>query len=252
MRLRSAAIVVVLAVGAFASSGAGVATSAGVQRASKPSKAARCAALARIVRDAKNASRKAATQAASTNRRTAKQRAASRRAAKRRVARRRAAERRMRKLGCPTKAAKRPTPSAPAAPTAPGTSAPAPAGPDPPAPPPYPDVYDIVLPPAPPPPPPPVVSTLGVGAYDTGGFELRLTRTSVAAGSLTVFFRNYDVSLHNLWISGPGGDVVEQLSDAVGEGGGATHTLPVTPGTWRLFCSLPDHEAMTRDLTVTP
>ena len=96
------------------------------------------------------------------------------------------------------------------------------------------------------------MSTLGVGAYDEGGFLLRLTRASVAAGQLTVFFRNYDVSDHNLWVEGPGGDVVERISDTVGEGEGATRTLPVTPGSWRFFCSLPDHGAMTRTLTVTP
>jgi plastocyanin len=84
-----------------------------------------------------------------------------------------------------------------------------------------------------------------------GGFLLRLTRTSVAAGNLTIFFRNYDVSDHNLWIEGPG-DVVERISDTVGEGGGGSRTLPVTAGAWRLFCALPDHGAMTRTLTVTP
>lgn len=103
-----------------------------------------------------------------------------------------------------------------------------------------------------PPAPPPPVSTLGVGAHDAGGFVLRLTRTSVSAGELTIFFRNHDVSVHNLWISSPGGHVVERISDTVGEGGGATRTLPVTAGAWRLFCSLPDHGAMTRTLTVTP
>ncbi|MEY2514000.1 MAG: hypothetical protein QOJ89_1358 [bacterium] len=98
----------------------------------------------------------------------------------------------------------------------------------------------------------PVISTLGAGAYDIDGFVLRLTRTSVPAGNLTVFFRNNDVSDHNLWIEGPGGDVLERISDTVGEGGGGSRTLAVTAGSWRLFCALPDHGAMTRTLTVTP
>jgi hypothetical protein len=106
---------------------------------------------------------------------------------------------------------------------------------------------------APPPPPPgPVASTLGVTAYDMNGFVLRLTKTSVPAGTLTIFFRNGDVSDHNLWISSPDGETVERISDAVGLDGGASRTLPVTAGTWRLFCSLPDHDAMTRTLTVAP
>jgi hypothetical protein len=97
----------------------------------------------------------------------------------------------------------------------------------------------------------PVASTLGVSAYDRGGFLLLLTRNSVPAGELTVFFRNEDVSDHNLWIEGPG-DVRERISDRVGEGQGALRTLAVTPGQWRLFCSLPDHGAMTRTLRVGP
>jgi len=121
------------------------------------------------------------------------------------------------------------------------------------------DPTDPSVPVAPtvPPPPPgsapvaPVVSTLGVNAYDMDGFVLRMTRTSVPAGNLTVFFRNHDVSDHNLWIEGPGGDFVERISDTVGENGGGSRTLAVSAGAWRLFCSLPDHGAMTRTLTVT-
>jgi hypothetical protein len=30
---------------------------------------------------------------------------------------------------------------------------------------------------------------------------LRLTRASVPAGTLTVYFRNHDISLHNLWLA---------------------------------------------------
>ncbi|MDX6720461.1 MAG: hypothetical protein QOJ63_2715 [Solirubrobacteraceae bacterium] len=97
----------------------------------------------------------------------------------------------------------------------------------------------------------PVHSTLGVSAYDRGGFLLLLTRSSVPAGELTVFFRNEDVSVHNLWIEGPG-NVLERVSDTVGEGDGAARTLAVGAGQWRLFCSLPDHGAMARTLSVTP
>jgi hypothetical protein len=128
--------------------------------------------------------------------------------------------------------------SAPSA-TAPGTTPGAPATGDP-------------LTPATTPPPAPVVSTLGVGAYDIDGFVLRLTRTSVPAGVLTIFFRNHDVSDHNLWISSPDGETVERISDTVGEDGGGSRTLPVTAGAWRLFCALPDHGAMTRTLSVSP
>ena len=98
----------------------------------------------------------------------------------------------------------------------------------------------------------PVASGVGAEAYDFGSFVLRLTRTSVPAGNLTVYFRNYDVSEHNLWLdppAGSGGSSV-MISEALGEGEGATRTVAVTPGTWRLYCSLTGHGVMTRDLAV--
>jgi len=105
---------------------------------------------------------------------------------------------------------------------------------------------------APPPPPAPVASSVGAEAYDFGAFVLRLTRTSVPAGDLTIYFRNYDVGEHNLWLDAPAstGRAPLMISEAVGEGGGATKTVPVTPGTWRLYCSLDGHGVMTRDLAV--
>lgn len=96
----------------------------------------------------------------------------------------------------------------------------------------------------------PVASALGVDAYDFGTFVLRLTRTAVPAGTLTIYFRNHDSSEHNLWIDGPGLGAPLVVSDAVGENGGATTTLPVVAGAWRLYCSLPGHDAMSRTLTV--
>ncbi len=99
--------------------------------------------------------------------------------------------------------------------------------------------------------PAPVASTLGVNAYDLGTFVLRLTRASVPAGSLTIYFRNNDVSEHNLWLDPPQVSAPAlQISGDVGENGGATRTVVVTRGTWRLYCSLPGHGSMTRDLSV--
>ena len=98
----------------------------------------------------------------------------------------------------------------------------------------------------------PVASSVGAEAYDFGSFVLRLTRTAVPAGDLTIYFRNYDVSEHNLWLDAPAAARGSSLmiSEAVGEGGGAKRTVAVTPGTWRLYCSLDGHEVMTRDLAV--
>jgi hypothetical protein len=98
---------------------------------------------------------------------------------------------------------------------------------------------------------PVVNSTLGVEAHDFGTFALRLTKTAVPTGNLTIFFRNHDASEHNLWIAPPhAGAQPLQISDAVGQGGGATKTIAVTPGSWRLFCSIEGHSSMTRDLAV--
>ncbi len=98
--------------------------------------------------------------------------------------------------------------------------------------------------------PAPVASTLGVGAYDLGSFALRLTRAAVPAGTLTVYFRNHDVSDHNLWIAGPGLASALAISGDVGEGGSATGTLAVGAGSWRLYCSLPGHGSMSAVLAV--
>jgi plastocyanin len=98
----------------------------------------------------------------------------------------------------------------------------------------------------------PAASTIGVEAYDFGTFVLRLTRLSVPAGNLTIYFRNHDVSAHNLWLDRP--DLVaaaERISDDVGKGGGAVTTVRVTAGAWRLYCSLPGHGSMDRTLIVT-
>lgn len=106
--------------------------------------------------------------------------------------------------------------------------------------------------PAPPAPSGPVDNTLGVEAHDFGTFVLRLSRTSVPAGNLTIYFRNVDTSLHNLWIEAPPGAAAdpEQISGDIGEGATARRTLPVTRGAWRLYCSIPGHGSMSRALTV--
>jgi len=95
-----------------------------------------------------------------------------------------------------------------------------------------------------------VASTLGVDAFDLGSFVLRLTRQAIPAGTLTIYFRNRDVSDHNLWIEGPGVDAPLQVSGDVGENGTATTKLAVGAGSWRLFCALPGHEAMSATLAV--
>ena len=95
---------------------------------------------------------------------------------------------------------------------------------------------------------------LGATAEDAGGFRLRLTRTCVPSGVVTVNWQNTDSSEHDLWAAPLGGatGTVQQIVTAA-----LTTELPVfgdmtlTPGRWELFCSLNGHGAMRASVTVT-
>jgi hypothetical protein len=92
---------------------------------------------------------------------------------------------------------------------------------------------------------------LGVIAEDVDGFRLRLTRTCVPAGTVLFNFRNNDLSDHNLWAESPGGSKRQVIGATPGETV-VTGSASLTAGRWRLFCSLPGHEAMSRPVDVTP
>ena len=96
---------------------------------------------------------------------------------------------------------------------------------------------------------------LGATAEDADGFRLRLTRTCVPAGEVTVNWQNTDASEHDLWarpLAGTGGTVQQIIAATL------TTELPVfavvtlSPGRWELFCSLSGHGAMRASVTVTP
>jgi hypothetical protein len=96
---------------------------------------------------------------------------------------------------------------------------------------------------------------LGATAEDAGGFRLRLTRTCVPSGQVTVNWQNTDSSEHDLWAAPLGATTgtVQQIVTAA-----LTTEMPVfgdvtlTPGRWELFCSLSGHGAMRASVTVTP
>ncbi|MDQ3739449.1 MAG: hypothetical protein M3389_00770, partial [Actinomycetota bacterium] len=94
---------------------------------------------------------------------------------------------------------------------------------------------------------------LGVIAEDVGGFRFRLTRTCVPAGTVVFQFRNRDLSDHNLWAEGVAPAAAERriVADTPGETVEEA-SAQLTAGTWRLYCSLPGHEAMSRLVDVTP
>ncbi len=94
---------------------------------------------------------------------------------------------------------------------------------------------------------------IGVTAEDVGGFRLRTTRSCVPAGTVLFNFRNNDLSTHNLWAEGvtPAAAKRRVIDDTDGETV-VTGSAQLSAGAWRLYCSLPGHEAMSRLVDVTP
>jgi len=98
--------------------------------------------------------------------------------------------------------------------------------------------------PAPPPPP----ARLGVQSFE---FHYILSRASVPAGQLIVELSNRGEDDHNLNILREGSDQPPiQLPDT-SPGQRRSQTLTVAPGTYRLWCSLPQHEALGMQTTLT-
>ena len=71
-------------------------------------------------------------------------------------------------------------------------------------------------------------------------WSLVLSRPAVQAGDLTVELANEGEDPHNLNLELPGGQTysIDDLDPGELEDG----TFPLTPGTWRLYCSLPGHD----------
>jgi plastocyanin len=134
-----------------------------------------------------------------------------------------------------------PLAAAPAAPSTPTGPAPAPAP----------------APTAQPPnqPPTPEIGHLGVKAEDSGEpWSFTLSRPNVAAGEVIVELNNKGGDPHNLNLQLVGG---EEAPLQVSEAGPEEHRagrFTLAPGTYRLWCSLPEHEAkgMSATLVVDP
>ena len=94
--------------------------------------------------------------------------------------------------------------------------------------------------PATPPPPSPAFSRLGVVARE---WSLTLSRTSVKEGVTSVELQNFGEDAHNLRIErtdDTGAPLDLPLAEA-GERQKASGTL--TPGDYRVYCTLPGHDA---------
>ncbi|HYI20205.1 MAG TPA: hypothetical protein VD836_15925 [Solirubrobacteraceae bacterium] len=120
-----------------------------------------------------------------------------------------------------------PAPAAPLAPVIPGT----PGSPEP------------EPPPLPPAPPPPTGSGRSVQATtddaDPDALRLALSRTTVLPGTVKVTFNNaWAQDPHNLVLEGPGEPVV---FDELPKGEVAARSVPLSAGTWTLYCGLDGH-----------
>jgi plastocyanin len=94
------------------------------------------------------------------------------------------------------------------------------------------------------------------------GFRIDLSRTCIRAGRVLVRYLNTDSVTHNLWAREEGSSaaprkVLGAVTPKQQDGGSDTPgqqdgSVDLTPGTWRFYCSIPGHEVMARDITVTP
>ncbi len=103
---------------------------------------------------------------------------------------------------------------------------------------------------------PDAVVALGVQVSETPDYVMRLSRTSVPAGNVTVQLQNTGEDEHNVRIVRfDGTGAATELPD-VGPGATATRTVRFTPGRYRLACTLTaptshDEAGMHATLTVT-
>ena len=83
-------------------------------------------------------------------------------------------------------------------------------------------------------------AALGVREHE---HRIGLSRPSVAAGRVIVELDNQGQDGHDLRVAAVGADQPVLAFDELRSGARATKTVTLPPGTYRLWCSLPGHEA---------
>jgi hypothetical protein len=92
---------------------------------------------------------------------------------------------------------------------------------------------------------------LGTARDLNGRFVLGLSRLCLRSGRTIVQLRNDDLQDHNLWLEGISTAAAARAVIATAEPGTTAEAeMSLTAGTWRLYCSLPGHENMSRTVTV--
>ncbi len=91
---------------------------------------------------------------------------------------------------------------------------------------------------------------LGVSAHD---FYFVLSKRELSAGAETIELSNQGQDAHNLHLEAAGGGTALELPETQKEGH-ASAEVDLAPGTYRLFCSLPEHaeKGMETTLVVAP
>lgn len=102
--------------------------------------------------------------------------------------------------------------------------------------------------PAPAPAPVPVLGHLQVPARE---FSLSLSRPVVDAGPIAIQLANFGEDAHDLSVQRTDGSGGAVAFPAVGAGGVASQTLTLSAGTYRLWCTLPGHDALGMHATLT-
>ena len=99
-------------------------------------------------------------------------------------------------------------------------------------------------------------ATTAAGAGATGTavavkeseFKIELPQTSFAAGTYTFNITNSGQFKHNIIVEGNGTKV---QSDTLAGGATGTLSIPLTPGTYDVYCGVPTHKSKGMDLTIT-
>jgi plastocyanin len=94
---------------------------------------------------------------------------------------------------------------------------------------------------------PPSIPHVQVTAVE---YHFTLSRTTVPAGNVIFDFVNHGQDEHNLNVAPPEGPLEGSVADTPSEGMGQVE-IQLRPGTYTLFCSLPEHEKKGMKATLT-
>ena len=101
---------------------------------------------------------------------------------------------------------------------------------------------------------PPAPRPLGHVQAVAREFSITLSRTTLAAGAASIELDNLGQDPHDLRVERVDAPSIGVSFDLARPGNVSSRKLQLSPGTWKLYCTLPGHAAlgMSATLTVTP